>query len=147
MRLLSHVLVVLEDSASTRLAMRYCDETDHGNFTTFDCPDEASYLLTRHCTDEYYYAPGICCKTDSALQFAAFYDEEFFRDIEYVVLSDDDEFWRVDQFLKWLYLVDYANVSNVPLIGNNHPYSASEKGGVWGQRAKGRCAEIQSIGW
>lgn len=147
MSLLYHVYVILEDTAIARLSLRYCDDKDFGNFTTFECRDEATYILTRQCTAEYYFARGICCKVDSALQFVTFYGAELFRNIEYVVIGDDDEYWRVDQLLKWLYLVHHANISHIPIIGNNHRYDPEELGGVWGKKAAGKCSEVHSIGW
>jgi hypothetical protein len=56
---------------------------------------------------------------------------------------DDDTFWRADQVLKFLALLDNSGLSGLPLIGNLEAHSEHNPG-VW--HISG-CQEIQTNGW
>jgi len=76
--------------------MRHCTRVEFTSFTTFACKDEPTYILTRQCTDEYYVASGICCKFDEGINFVA-ENHILFQRTKYLIQSDDDVFWRLDQ--------------------------------------------------
>jgi hypothetical protein len=135
--------VVVEDTAVTRMMLRYCHMADGLLYTTFDCPGEATYLLTRNCTEQYYVAIGICCKVDSALDYLIYDNLELYKKIEYAFVIDDDEFIRLDQLFRWIYLLDDANINTLPIVGNSYGGSNAD-GGVWHQK---RCSNVHTMGW
>lgn len=55
---------------------------------------------------------------------------------------DDDEYWRVDQVLKWLAYIENSGISTHPIIANGNPNDPNEN--VW--HIKG-CTEIRTNGW
>lgn len=58
MKLLINVYVIIEDNPAVRFMMRHCQLIDYPSFTLFKCHNEPHYVLTRHCTDDYYDGPG-----------------------------------------------------------------------------------------
>ena len=61
----------------------------------------------------------MCCKFDSAINFitsasnAAIYEK-----MKFLIETDDDTFWRVDQLLRWLNVVDKSGYNHLPIVGN-----------------------------
>jgi len=120
---------------------------EYRSYTTLTCPEEATYLLSRTCTDVYYFAEGICCKIDDAINFIANENTELYQHTKYLIQSDDDTFWRVDQLLRWLAavdraLTDYGIADTIPLRGNDAFFD--DNGHVW--HVDG-CSEIRTSGW
>jgi hypothetical protein len=148
MKLLANVFVILEDTGDVRFQMRHCNIREAEHFTSFDCPHEPTYVLTRQCSSQYYQAEGICCKVDESINYLVRGRPELFAHTKFVLQCDDDIFWRTDQTLKWLATLDKANYSDLPLIGNMDKAPTAEQmrkpGGVW--HIKG-CEEIKSMGW
>lgn len=62
MRYFKNNYVIVEDNLLIRFALRQCIDRETAHYTVFECHDEATYILSRHCTDEYYGAAGPCCK-------------------------------------------------------------------------------------
>lgn len=117
-KLLANVFVVLEDSTESRFYFRHCHLMDFPSFTTFKCPHEPYYVLTRNCTNEYYAANGICCKVDESIQFLKTIKQELVAHMKYIVFTDDDTYWRVDQLMFWLSFVDKHVDPSIPIVGN-----------------------------
>ncbi|RYY89746.1 hypothetical protein EON63_00180 [archaeon] len=46
------------DNFLIRYALRHCLHTEYPSYTVFSCHNEPHYLLTRNCTNEYYFAKG-----------------------------------------------------------------------------------------
>lgn len=116
MRLFPTVFVLLEDSPNIRFQMRFCIQKDYDDImTSFKCHGEPTYLLTRQCVADYF--ESLCCRTDVLLYFIKTYLNDVYDQMKYVTLADDDIYWRADTLLSWLYLVDQANVSHIPIIG------------------------------
>jgi hypothetical protein len=142
------LLFLLLDTFDMRFSLRHCHVKDYHNFTTFTCHHEPTYLLARHCNDDYYGYKGLCCKIDSLFNFLMNEPDntEFFKKIKYVFQADDDLFIRVDQFLKWISLIDKSGLGHLPIIGNNEPsinfYNRWQ--GIWHING---CKEISSTGW
>lgn len=103
-----------------RLQMRFCKQKDYDNFVTiFKCYKEPIYILSRQCTSDYAISKGICCKVDVLFQFIMKYRQELYNNMKFVTLSDDDTFWRADQLLYWLSILNKANVSStLPIVAN-----------------------------
>jgi hypothetical protein len=99
--------------------------------------------LSRKCTNEYYGAAGPCCKVDDAFNYLLNDRPEFAATIKYALHCDDDTYWRADQVLKWLALIEKSGLSGLPLIGNLDPHKESGPG-VWHITG---CQEIQTNGW
>jgi hypothetical protein len=124
--------------------MRHCKVTDYADqFTTFDCHNEPTYLLSRTCTEDYYGANGPCCKVDVAINYLVNHNTELFSHIKFMMHSDDDMYYRPDQLLKWLALVDNSGANEYPLIANLQ-YGDDNHKGVW--HIKG-CDEVRTTGW
>jgi hypothetical protein len=121
---------------------------DYQNFTTFTCHHEPTYLLARHCNDDYYGYKGLCCKIDSMFNFLMNEPDNnaFFQNIKYVFQADDDLFIRVDQFLKWVSMIDKSGIGHLPIVGNNEPSInfVNRWQGIWHING---CKEITSTGW
>lgn len=149
LRFFKNAFVIEEDTPTIRFLMRHCVIHEYTNFTTFSCPHEPTYILTRVCSAQYYVAAGICCKVDETIHFIANANKELWAHTKYLLQSDDDTFWRVDQVLRWLAAVEKSGISDkYPLIANVDPTPNEQKqkkpGGVW--HIKG-CTEIKSVGW
>ena len=125
-----------------RFALRHCRQHDWKGYTSFECHNEANYLLTRKCTNEYYVANGACCKVDAMLDFITNENKELFDQIKYVFHGDDDSYFRVDQILKWLAAVDKSGVSTFPIVGNAANTHINH--GLWHIHG---CKEIRATGW
>jgi hypothetical protein len=117
-RLLKNVFVVMEDSVESRFYFRNCQMIDYSSFTTFKCPHEPYYILTRNCTNEYYAANGICCKVDESIQYLMTVKSKLVSHMKYLIFADDDTYWRVDQLMSWLSFIDKRIDPNVPIVGN-----------------------------
>lgn len=49
-----NVYVIIEDTTEVRFDFRHCKFFDSPHFTSFSCPNEIKYILTRKCTSDYY---------------------------------------------------------------------------------------------
>lgn len=128
-----------------RYALRHCLIEEYPSFTTFDCHNEPVYLLTRTCTNEYYAARGICCKIDAALHFLINEHVSLFQHTKYVIEGDDDTYFRPDQILRWLAVVDNAGLADFPLVANHDStHSHTDTGGIWHITG---CTDIFGNGW
>lgn len=117
MRLIANAYVIIEDTIDVRFLMRNCQMTDYPSFTSFNCHHhEPQYILSRNCTDAYYAAVGICCKVDEAIHFVA-EAAELFSHLKYLILADDDTYFRVDEIFRWLSYIDKSNIDHLPIIG------------------------------
>lgn len=136
MRMLKQVFVIVEDNVDTRFLLRHCELTEFPLHSSFQCDHhEPRYVLSRNCTNDYYVAKGICCKADEAMQFVIL-AETLYPNMKYFFMSDDDTFFRVDEVMRWLSLLDKSPAADLPIIGgvdtgmepsddNNKPH------GVW----------------
>eukprot|EP01038_Epipyxis_sp_PR26KG_P006280 gene6280-8648_t len=140
MRFFAHVFVVTEDTFETRFALRHCHIKEHSEFTSFTCHNEATYVLTRTCTSEYYNAAGICCKVDESINFITNYPE-IYSHMKFFVQADDDTYFRPDQLLRWLASIENSGINHFPLVATP---GADTSGGVW--HIDG-CKEIHTGGW
>lgn len=69
----------------------------------------------------------------------------FFKTIKFILHSDDDEYWRADQVLRWLSNVDNSGINSFPIIANGDPNQRSPLNpGLWGTD---NCNEIITGGW
>lgn len=90
------------DTFDVRFSLRNCEISETAHYTAFTCHNEATYVLSRTCTNEYYGAAGPCCKVDDAFNYLLNDRPEFAANIKYALHCDDDTYWRPDQVLKWL---------------------------------------------
>jgi hypothetical protein len=131
------------DTFEIRYALRHCELIDYDLFTTFACHNEPTYVLSRNCTNEYYVANGICCKVDDTINYLVNVRADFFKNIKFMLHSDDDTYWRPDQVLRWLAAVDKSGANKYPLIANAQIGDDNNKG-VWMIE---NCLEIRTSGW
>lgn len=117
MKLLVHVFVVIEDSIDARFMLRQCQLIESKRFTTFRCRHEAYYILARNCTGDYDKPQGLCCKVDASLQYLLLDRGDIYQHTKYVLVGDDDEYYRIDQLFRWLSLLEKTNISDNPIIG------------------------------
>ena len=91
---------------------RHCTEIASTDTSSFHCPnDEPIYVLTRNCTEGYYGGDALCCKFDAAINFVASpTNAEMYEKMKFMIETDDDTFWRVDQLLRWLNVVDKSGM-------------------------------------
>jgi hypothetical protein len=143
MKFLAHNFVLVEDSMMIRFALRQCLDRETAHYTVFECRNEATYILTRKCTDDYYGWKGPCCKVDDAFNFLVNDEPRLFAEIKYIVHADDDTYWRVDQLMKFLAAVDNAGLDRYPIIGNAGNTNPGNMG-VWHIN---NCREIMASGW
>jgi hypothetical protein len=135
---------IVEDNFMIRFALRHCLHREYSDYSTFECHGEPTYLLTRKCSAEYYVWRGPCCKVDEMLNFIGNESPELFASLKYLLLADDDTFFRADQTMKWLASIENAGVGHFPLVGNPQPTNHAINRGVW--HIKG-CKEIHASGW
>lgn len=126
-----------------RFALRHCLHREYPDYSTFECHNEPTYLLTRHCTDDYYGWKGPCCKVDEMFNFLTNESPEFFKTVKYILHADDDTFFRADLVMKWLAAIDNSGVAHLPLVGNADP-TRFGRHGIWHIRG---CDEITGTGW
>lgn len=103
--------------------------------------------MTRNCTNQYYGALGPCCKVDDAINYLVNDRADLFAKIKFVLHSDDDEYWRADEILRWLSALERSGVNHLPIIGNNEAYRRNDRytrHGVW---SWDNCKEIITAGW
>ena len=127
--------------------MRSCEALETAHFTSFSCLNEPVYLLSRNCTNSYYGAAGPCCKVDDMIHYLVNDRPELFRSIQFVLHSDDDEYWRGDQVLRWLAALFHSGINHLPIVANNDGFRKSERQngrGVWSWQ---NCSEILTGGW
>ena len=103
--------------------MRHCAISDFIFYTSFDCPNEPTFILSRNCTNEYYGANGPCCKVDDGINYLVNDRPKLFEHIKFILHCDDDEYWRADQTLKWLAAVQNSGINHFPIIANGDPYT------------------------
>lgn len=107
-----HVFVIFEDTLDIRFQLRFCNHKDYDDFVTaFKCDNEPIYILSRQCTSDYAFSQGICFKVDVLFHFIMKYKQKLFNQMKFITLSDDDTYWRADQFLYWLSLLNKSNIS------------------------------------
>lgn len=131
------------DTFEIRYAFRHCEIAEYESYTTFSCHNEPTYLLSRECTNEYYNAPGICCKVDESINYLVNQRPEFFKGIKYMLHSDDDTYWRPDQALRWLAALENSGAGKYPLVANAQIGDDNNEG-VWSTT---NCKEIHTTGW
>lgn len=146
MRLFMHVFIVLEDTADIRLQMRFCKQKDYDDFvTTFKCDHEPLYILARQCTADYAIGKGICCKVDVVFKYLGIYRNDIYHHMKYITLADDDTYWRGDQLLYLLSVIEKSNISSLPIIGNGAKDQTHKAfPGIFNTK---RCREIFTYGW
>ena len=54
MKYFANIFIIVEDTFSVRYDMRQCIIKEFKLFTTFECPHEGTYILSKNCTHEYY---------------------------------------------------------------------------------------------
>lgn len=125
MRYFTNVFVVIDDTTDIRFAMRHCNALETSEHTSFKCPNEPTYLLTRKCRNSEYYMrfKAIGCKLDEAINFIANESPALFAHTKFVIEADDDVYLRGNVILKWLAKVDRSGVNHLPLVANNAPQS------------------------
>lgn len=161
MKFFMHVFVLIEDTVDTRMQLRNCKHVDHDGFlTSFKCRREPVYLLSRSCLSDYANARGICCKVDVGFQFVRNYIHDIYAIMKYLIVCDDDIYWRGDRLLNWLSMLDSANVDNIAIVCKFHyeyffemlmryfrlgnGLRTNEPPGVYNTD---RCQEIVTHGW
>ena len=133
------------DTFAVRYSMRHCVISDFIFYTSFDCPNEPTFILSRNCTNEYYGANGPCCKVDDGINYLVNDRPKLFEHIKFILHCDDDEYWRADQTLKWLAAVQSSGINHFPIIANGDPYTVRPlNAGLWGWD---NCKEVKSGGW
>lgn len=139
MRLTANAFVIVEDTLDSRMAFRNCPMQIHNNhnLTSFHCRNEPVFILTRTCASS--PGPPICCKLDELINFLFLSD--IYPNIKFVLISDDDSYWRVDRVMEWLSYINKANISHIPLIGNSDKYYSYE------ENKDKKCSEIVTYGW
>lgn len=142
MRLLKNVFVVIEDTFEVRFAMRQCEITEYEKFTTFSCKNEPTYILSRECSAIYFGGDGPCCKVDDMFVYLTQMNTELYSHLKFVLHGDDDQFWRVDQIMRWLAAVDKAGLDEWPLVGQGALTPCGK--GAYGIK---KCHEMNTIGW
>ena len=145
MRFFANVFVIEEDNFKQRTVLRHCSMENFPHFTTFSCHNEPTYVLTRKCTNEYYGAKGPCCKMDEIVNYLT-ENTALWSHLKYVFHCDDDTFFRPDQVMKWLSIVEKSGISDkLPLVGNvDHSRHDLGNPGVWHIT---ECKEIHTLGW
>ena len=133
---------VKTDTFKTRFALRFCAQTETKHFTTFNCHNEPTYVLTRKCTADGYGASGPCCKVDELFTYLMVDREDLFNHTRFVMHCDDDEYWRVDQLLRWLAHIENSGINTHPIIANGNYNDPKEN--IW--HIKG-CKEVHTNGW
>src|SRR5689334_10666988 len=103
------------DTFQMRYTMRHCKLIETEHYSTFECHNEPTYILSRVCTNEYYGGPGPCCKADEAFKYLLNDRPDLFAHIKYALHCDDDTYWRVDQLLRWLAALENSGISSFPL--------------------------------
>lgn len=131
------------DTMILRFALRHCLNRETAHYSVFECRNEATYLLSRKCSDEYYGWQGPCCKVDDAMNFLVNEEPRLFSEIKFMIHADDDTYWRVDQLMAFLAAVDKAGLDRFPIIGNAQNSSPGNMG-VWHIN---NCKEIMAAGW
>jgi len=127
--------------------MRSCAVFETKSYTSFKCAGEPTYILSRNCTKDYYGAAGPCCKVDDAINYIVNERPDVFKHLKFMLHSDDDEYWRPDQVMRWLSSVHHSGINHFPIIANNEIYSRSDrhlKRGLW---SWDNCKEIRVGGW
>lgn len=134
------------DGFLIRFALRHCHHHEYPHYTIFECHNEVNYLLTRHCTQEYYVFRGPCCKIDEAFDYLTNENPELFAAIKWVIQTDDDTFVRADETMRFLAAVENSGIGHLPLVGNGDKTNSGEVKyrGMW--HIEG-CKEIDSGGW
>jgi hypothetical protein len=127
-----------------RYSLRHCLNREYPSYTLFECPGETNYLLTRKCSSEYYSWKGPCCKVDEMINFLGNENPQLFKRMKYLMLADDDTFFRPFQLMKWLAAIENSGVGHFPLVGNSHWTVVPPNRGIW--HIEG-CKEIQASGW
>eukprot|EP01036_Dinobryon_divergens_P033772 gene33772-43641_t len=115
-----NVYVIIEDTTEVRFDFRHCKFFDSPHFTSFSCPNEIKYILTRKCTSDYYIGKGICCKNDDAINFLVEHPN-LFSHSQFVIVGDDDVYFRGDQMLRWLAAVARSGINHLPIVANSRP--------------------------
>lgn len=141
MRMLKHIVVVIEglfllltlfihqycygnntillhtDTFEVRFAMRHCVMTEYdGQYTSFKCHNEPTYLLTRRCGTSGLDHIAVGCKVDESINYLVNLRRDLFDHVKYALISADDVYWRADQLLRWLAVVERSGASNFPVV-------------------------------
>jgi hypothetical protein len=112
-------------------------------FTTFECHNEPTYVLSRKCTSQYYGGPGPCCKVDEIMSFISVDSPALYAHTKYVLHCDDDTYFRVDQVLRWLAAIENSGLNSYPLIAelNTKPDSIQQRGS-YGIKSGKSCIHV-----
>lgn len=144
----SNVFILVEDNEVTRHALQECPSTTDALFTSYTCPKEPTFILSRTCDNSGHNQGdyrGLCCKIDDLVSFLVHSRPATFHKIKYSFIADEDYFFRVDRVLAWLGHIDKSNHTHLPLIANDmgtvgYPmYCRIQRGS--------RCSEINPYGW
>jgi len=120
MKNLKDTYVIIEDTPEIRFDLRHCNRRETPKHTTFKCPGEPYYILTRKCSSLYYGASGPCCKVDEVISYIN--HAPHLSHIQYIAHADDDTFFRPHQvnFLLQIKLLKYCSyILHTPLIATS----------------------------
>jgi hypothetical protein len=146
MKYFANKFVVIEDSILMRFALRHCHNHETLNYSSFQCNGEATYILSRTCNDQYYGADGPCCKVDVAFDYLINESPKLFKNIKYVVHSDDDLYWRVDQLMRFISYIESSGINHLPIVANPYHWALNpldREGVIFVEN----CKEIVASGW
>ena len=130
------------DTFQTRFAFRHCRIKETPHFTSFDCHNEPTYVLSRKCIPSRGGGPGPCCKVDELFTYLMVDRPDVYSHIKYAIHGDDDNFMRVDQLMMFLARLEKIGLSTIPIVGNSILGEYQEH--VYGTKG---CTEIHSMGW
>lgn len=136
------VLNVFPDTFQSRYAFRHCKIRETAHFTSFDCHNEPTYVLSRRCLPTGGGGPGPCCKVDELFTYLMIDRPDVYSHTKYAIHGDDDNFFRVEQVLMFLARLEKIGLSTIPIVGNSILGEYREH--VYGTHG---CNEIHSYGW
>lgn len=130
------------DTFHARYAMRHCNIRETTHFTSFDCPHEPTYILSRKCLPTKGGGPGPCCKVDELFTYLTMDRPDVYSHIKYALHCDDDTYFRTDQVLRWLARIESTGISTYPLVAS--PNGNDPRENIYSIQ---ECEEVHTNGW
>lgn len=130
------------DTFQARYMMRHCKIRETPHFTSFDCPHEPTYILSRKCLPTQGGGPGPCCKVDELFTYLIMDRPDVYSHIKWAFHCDDDTFFRIDQVMRYFAKIHNTGAMTYPIVGS--PNFNDPKENVYGTN---ECTEIHTNGW
>lgn len=130
------------DTFGARFAMRHCTIRETVHFTSFDCHNEPTYILSRKCLPTKGGGPGPCCKVDELFTYLIVDRPDVYSHVKYALHCDDDTYFRTDQVLRWLAKIEKSGVSPIPIVASPNPNDPKEH--IYSVQ---ECEEVHTNGW